>query len=123
MENTFHHPELRNPKKHVLMVYPSMMRSRFATKSTREKILKSAAEKIIRKYGEDGGIDIGGNHTGVYHRITYPFCKAFVYGSPEIAREDLQFLKENHIKSRGFYTTDGIKKERLNNYLKTLTNF
>lgn len=113
-------PEVRNAKKHILMAYPSMNQTRFASDDARRKHIESAASYGKKKYGSVG-VDVGANDTGVYQRMLYPFVKAFTYGPEKMAR-DVGFVKNTGVDSFGVYSVEGMGKD-VELYMKNLAEF
>ena len=115
----FNLPIPRNANKNLYMVYPSMSLTRLAPKKARERFIETAVKDGIKKYGEIE-VDIGSNHTGVYEKVLFPFCKLFVYGQDKM-KQDIDHAKKAGAKKVGAYTLDGVNMKNLGSWLSYMT--
>jgi hypothetical protein len=115
----FNLPIPRNANRNLYMTYTSMSLTSAAPQILREKFIARAVDDGIGKYRKID-VDIGATHTGVYEKVFYPLCKAFVYNGPKKMKTDIDFAKSKGASSVGAYSIDGMGKNP-ENWLKVLT--
>lgn len=115
LEKMFNLPVPRNANGNLYMVYPSMTLTRLATKSMRKSLIYDAVRDGVGKYGKIE-VDVGSNHTGVYEKVLFPFCKLFTYGKEKM-REDMLMAKDAGAHKVGAYTLDGVPQKQMKEWI------